>query len=117
MSTHTLQSLPGMAPWSAFDNITVGGLIVLLLIMLRRDWTAPIPLLTLIGLIVGLLLGVSLEVVSSSGTSVVSARTRDPLIGGMVLGLLVGLIGRMLWSPLPNNQPAANQPDDKTNNS
>lgn len=114
MSSSSLQLLLGLKPWTEFDTISFGGLVVLLLIMLRNDWKAPIPLGVLIGLIAGLLLGFGIEIISSSGQRLVSAMTRELPIVGMVVGLLFGLMGKLLSTPIPPEAkptlPDSNQP-------
>jgi hypothetical protein len=101
MSPNTPPLLLGGAPWSDSDTISFGGLAVLLCWMLRKDWSSPIPLGTLIGLIAGLLFGFGIELVSSSGERLVSFRTRELPIVGMVGGLLIGLMGKLLSTPIP----------------
>jgi hypothetical protein len=114
MSSSMPPLLLGGAPWTASDTISFGGLAVLLCWMLRKDWSSPIPLGTLIGLIAGLLFGFGLELGSSSGERLVSFRTRELPIVGMVGGLLLGLMGKLLSAPMPpeaeSTSPDSNQP-------
>jgi len=121
MSANTPPLLLGGAPWMACDTISFGGLAVLLCWMLRKDWSSPISLATLIGLIAGLLFGFGIELVSSSGERLVSFRTRELPIIGTIFGLFCGLICKLLSTSIPREAkptlPDSNQPPNSQSNS